>query len=138
MAKGFLKKLLNWKIYCSSGPAHMVAHHGPVRPSPNAVNRARGADPRTRPQPGPGPGKQGPAWAKRSPAAPSSLRPSDQIRRPSGRCGRNKTSRRAASPSNPRCICPLPLGLSFFLLVTATEAMAPPRASSPASALACT
>jgi hypothetical protein len=43
-----------------------------------------------------------------------------------------------APPQTLDALLPLPFGLSCLLLATATEAMAPPWASSPASALACT
>jgi hypothetical protein len=47
MAKGFVKKLLNWKIYCSSRPAHMVAHHGSSACSPRLAQPAWTLGPKT-------------------------------------------------------------------------------------------
>jgi hypothetical protein len=112
------------------------AQNGPAQPGPARPTRARGADPRTRPQPGPGPGKPRPAWAKSGPCArglTATVRSRSTV---AHRSRRIKTRPRALSPVTLAHFSRSP-SRSSFLLTTATEATAPPRASSPACALAC-
>jgi hypothetical protein len=128
----FLKKLVNRK-----NTVHL-AHHGPVQPSPKRVTVRAGRSPDHQAATWAWAGKAVPRLGQKRPA-----RPRNDRDRPIAIDGRalipaDQNPERALLPETLAQSLFAPLSLSFFLLATATEAMAPPRASSPASALACT